>query len=210
MPEKLNLQAGEIPDQPFLHRLIQESKGTAADARKRKANLSITLDAVTKVINKMAYDEDTEKGLIKIASACPQGALTQFMSSISVYVAGMQRERRGTKIVMTKSVISQKRQERLQEMEEAKLRAEQEKRRVKTSDIADFFVDDSPPQQAKVVPATEVTPPPPPPSPPPPKPEPKLPQPSREEIVEQMEMRRKFAQRLQEMNEEPADEEWLK
>ena len=121
MPERANI-TGSVIEQPVLSRLIQESKGSARDSRKRTANLSITLERVINVLEKNNYDEDTKKELIKLASRCPQGGLEKFMASISIHVNAIQRNRRGgMEITKTEAIISHRRQQNIQEVEQNKL-----------------------------------------------------------------------------------------
>ena len=201
MPEKANI-SGSIIDQPILSRLIQESKGSAKDSRKRTANLSVTLERVIKVLEKNNYDEDTKKELIKIASRCPQGGLEKFMESISIHVAAIQRNRRGTKTIKTSAIISHKRQQSIQEIEQSNF-----KEKIIKKD-ENFFADE---EQIKTVKQLEIV-----------KnlAQPALPQKpfssreealSREEVIEAMESRRAFAKRLEELNDDDEpDKEWLK
>jgi isopropylmalate/homocitrate/citramalate synthase len=197
MPERANI-SGSIIEQPVLSRLIQESKGSAKDSRKRTANLSITLERVINVLKKNNYDEDTKKELIKIASRTPQGGLERFMASISIHVNAIQRNRRGEEAIKTEAIISHRRQQSIQEVEQNKLMKEKTIKKDET-----FFADTE--EQIKTVKQLEIVKPP---------VQSVLPQklaPSREEVVEAMESRRAFAKRLEELNDDDStDKEWLK
>lgn len=197
MPEKANI-SGSIIEQPVLSRLIQESKGSAADSRKRTANLSITLERVIHVLEKNNYDEDTKKELIKIASRCPQGGLEGFMLSINIHVNSIQRNRRGEGTMKTEAIISHRRQQ--SKMKEKNIKkdetfftnTEEQIKTVKQPEIEN---------QSELEKKTEIV-------------QPVLsqkPSPSREEIVEAMESRRSFAKRLEELNDDDSsDKEWLR
>src|ERR1035441_1003369 len=116
MPERTNIKV-KGKQQSALNRLVEESKGTAKTSRKRTSNLTINLERVIKAINEQFYDEDTKKDLIKMAKRCPQGGLLSFMSSLSIHVTAIQRAKRGTDLVEKPVVVSQRRQQGLQDLE---------------------------------------------------------------------------------------------
>lgn len=206
-----------IINQPNLTRLMEESRGMAKELRKRKANLSINLEDVIKVVNEQPYDEDTKKALVKIACSTPHGALDKFISNLRTHVAAIHREIRGN-LTDLKPMLSQQKQQELQQLKEAKRNINKKTNNLFSDDNEQIVtarqVEIKEPQQeiqqneAKQNEAQT-------PQPLPPQPQPQQPQslkaqiqPSREEVMEALEARRAFAQRLEKLDE--TDEEWLK
>jgi hypothetical protein len=93
MPEKINLGTFEIMKQSNLQSLIEESKGAAADTRKRKKNVSITLRDVIEWIEEQEYDDYTKKELINTISAYPQGILHRYKFLVKSQLTRIQKEK---------------------------------------------------------------------------------------------------------------------
>ena len=212
-----------IINQPNLTRLMEESRGMAKELRKRKANLSINLEDVIKVVNEQPYDENTKKALVKIACSTPHGALDKFIGNLRTHVAAIHREVRKN-LEDLKPMLSQQKQQELQQLKEARRNINK-----KTNNL--FSNDDEQIATARQVETKELqqeqqqneikqneakTPQSLPQQPPQQPPQPQQPQsllkaqiqPSREEVMEALEARRAFAQRLEKLDE--TDEEWLK
>lgn len=238
--EKLNINVGQISHgTPTIQRLIEESRGISREAGKEKAirRGPVYLEDVLNWIKKQGYDNFTETSLIKVASSYPNGALRRFYTNFNNHLASIQKLKREDtsegKIVRKKeldieTLSEEKRQSALRQKMLARIRFEEEEKERQESQLEQLK------NQEKNERVREMFAPPPnvfaaqlpaqtrqPQQSPPQYQQPQQPQqtqqtqqpqgPNPQEVAKALEMRRRFAKRLEEIGQEDelTDKEWL-
>jgi hypothetical protein len=162
------------------------------------------LDDVIEWIKKKYDDVYIVNELIKVASSCPQGSLNVFVTSVDVHLRRIQK-RRGDRVRKKEANIEVLKEEREKEIRRQRILRNQQEREInkELNEIMNFEEEEV--LQMPQMPQEEII------QPPKPQPQPQ-PQPqSRPVSKDQLDMRRRFAQRISEMSQEDEiDGEWMK